>query len=167
MKKVIYLSFVILLALFACKKKVEQPVAPPPPPPPPKISQVEYVKTIGNIPDVKNLAPGGSVTLSIDASKVESPTSTTAVVEKINPEPGYNELLNLLHHGYLTVVWGEPGWRSELLNLEDLVDNKSVYLDPKYADYKFHLLDPMPEYKVNIGKDLYWVTASGNLWKTF
>ena len=109
------------------------------------------------------MEPGEAVTVSIDPQKVDSLTATTARIERFKSEYTYDEMLEKLKHGYLTAIW--PAERPSLLILfnNDLEEYRDFYM--KYPDSKFRLLDPRPEYQVTIGKELYWVTASGNLWK--
>ena len=108
---------------------------------------------------------GKTVEVPLSPEKILSSPAESALVEKFKSEWTYKELLELLKHGYLTVIW--PAERPSLLLTwnNDLEEYRSFYMG--YPNSKFRVLDPKPAYIVKVGEKTYWVTSEGNLWKTW
>jgi hypothetical protein len=161
MKKIVFLLVIFVLALGAgCKKKVE-PVASPPPPPPPKITEVDFVKLLVTLPEVKNLKLEDFVNVKLNPEKVISPSAEFAIVQRLNSDWTYEDLLPISEQIPLTIVWvAKDGAR---LLVRDYVELREMYMPGD----KFLILPPKPEYFVQVGENTYWLTESGNLWKTW
>lgn len=150
-----FMAFLFAIVFTGCKKK-EITEAPPSLPPQPK-SQEEFVTSLAD--KIAQLQPGVALPVEVDQSEFTT-ESGSATMELLPSEGEYNELKSLVKEVPLNIVWVGPESGSQLL-----VTSYEDFLNYVPGD-KFRILEPRPVCKVTLGESKYYLTASGEVWKT-
>lgn len=150
-----FMAFLLLLVITGCKEK-EVVVEAKPVPPAPK-SQEAFVMSLAE--DIAKLQPGIPLPVTIDQSEFTT-EANSATLELLPSEGEYRELKSLVKEVPLNLAWVAPESGSQLL-----VTSYEDFLLYKPGD-KFRILDPRPVCKVTLGKSIYYLTKTSDLWKT-
>jgi len=158
MKTKSFFSVVLFALLFiisaGCKKK--EVIEPLPPPPPPQ-TQEEFVTTLSD--KIAQLQPGNPLQIQIDQSKFTT-EANVATLELLPSKGEYETLKPLVKEVPLNLAWVAPESGAKLL-----VTSYEDFLSYKPGD-EFIVLEPRPVCKVTLGKSTYYLTKTGDLWKT-